>query len=268
MSKPTAESIRSAVSNRYGAIARTQLEKDNKTPDKPEASCCGSKESSCEAGSDAATSHWADQLYSAKELGKIDESIAKMTLGSGNPIALAELQPGETVLDLGSGAGLDCFLAALRVGPEGKVIGVDMTPEMLELADRNLKKVGTENVEFREGTMEHLPVATASVDVIISNCVINLSPEKSEVLREAHRVLKPGGRFRVSDIVWERPQGEEDRANVETWPGCVSGALTIEEFKETLEGAGFADVEIDYQNGEDSTGWSNANSKAVKPSRS
>ena len=166
-------------------------------------------------------------------------------LGCGNPQAIAALQGGETVLDLGSGAGFDCFLAAKRVGTTGRVIGVDMTPEMVSKARDNTRKVGAANVEFRLGEIENLPVADGSVDVILSNCVINLSPDKDRVLREAHRVLKPGGRFAVSDLVFPEEPPASVRGAFESWAGCVAGALTAAEYRTKLEAAGFVDVALE-----------------------
>jgi SAM-dependent methyltransferase len=206
-----------------------------------------------------------DRLCTQEDLSKIDAGIAQMSLGSGNPIALAELEPGETVLDLGSGAGLDCFLAARKVGAEGKVIGVDMTPDMMALARRNLENLRLENVEFREGRMESLPVPSASVDVVISNCVINLSPDKSVVLGEVFRVLRPGGRLRVSDIVWVRPRPEGDEVDLTSWTCCVAGALPADTFKALLDEAGFTEIGIEQDEPEEDRGWTNADISARKP---
>jgi len=165
-------------------------------------------------------------------------------LGCGNPIGLAEVRHGETVLDLGSGAGVDAFLAAREVGPGGHVIGVDMTPAMLDRARENAAKGGYSNVEFRLGEIEHLPVPDASVDVIVSNCVVNLSPEKDRVFREAFRVLKPGGRMLVSDLVLEKPLPEETRESIEAYVGCIAGASLKEDYVQLIRGAGFQDVTI------------------------
>jgi len=165
--------------------------------------------------------------------------------GESDPVALATLGPGQTVLDLGSGGGIDCFLAAKKVGPEGKVIGLDMTPDMIKLARRNAKNVGATNVEFRYGEMEDIPLPDESVDVIISNCVINLSGDKDAVLREAFRVLKPGGRFAVSDIVTRGGIPSEIRQNFLLWAGCIAGALEEEEYYRKLASAGFEDISIE-----------------------
>ena len=174
---------------------------------------------------------------------------ADLGLGCGNPLAHAQLEAGETVLDLGSGAGIDCFLAAREVGPTGRVIGVDMTPAMLERARANRAKVNAGNVEFRLGEIENLPVADASVDAIISNCVVNLSPDKPRVFREALRVLRPGGRLVVSDLVLTRPLGDELRRNVDLYVGCVAGASQKEEYLQLMRDAGFRDVRIVEERG-------------------
>jgi SAM-dependent methyltransferase len=169
---------------------------------------------------------------------------ANLSLGCGNPIALAGLREGETVLDLGSGAGFDCFLAAGKVGASGKVIGVDMTPEMVERAGANAKNHGVENVEFRLGEIESLPVADSSVDVIISNCVINLSPDKLKSLKEAYRVLKKGGRIAFSDIALQKKLPPKFLESVEAYVGCVGGAVLVEEYRKMIDASGFKDVKI------------------------
>jgi ubiquinone/menaquinone biosynthesis C-methylase UbiE len=181
-------------------------------------------------------------LYPEEALQSVPRDIAGFTAGNGDPVTPANLRPGETVLDLGSGGGLDCFLAARRVGESGRVIGVDMTPEMLARARRGAERLGSKNVEFREGYLESLPVEDASVDVVISNCVINLSPDKPRVFREIFRVLKPGGRISVSDSVTNRPVPEELRRNREEWCGCTSGALTYRQYVADLAQAGFVDI--------------------------
>ena len=192
----------------------------------------------------------ADDAAALAALGYTDEQRASIPagadlgLGCGNPLAHAALKPGETVLDLGSGGGIDCFLAAREVGPTGHVIGVDMTPAMIERARGNLAKVAAANVDFRLGEIEHLPVADASVDAIISNCVVNLSPDKPQVFRDALRVLKPGGRLVVSDLVLTRELGEELRRNVDLYVGCVAGASRKEEYLQLMRDAGFEDVTI------------------------
>jgi SAM-dependent methyltransferase len=184
--------------------------------------------------------------YSAEQAATLPEG-ANLGLGCGNPLAYAEIKPGETVLDLGSGAGIDAFLAAREAGPDGHVIGVDMTEAMIDLARNNAAKGNFTNVEFRLGQIEHLPVNDASVDVIISNCVINLSPEKDRVFREAFRVLKPGGRVLVSDLVWLSPPSPEVRESVEALVGCVAGASLKDDYLAFMREAGFTDVEVAAQ---------------------
>jgi SAM-dependent methyltransferase len=184
-------------------------------------------------------------LYDEAEADSLPEAAVRASLGCGNPTALAELRPGEVVLDLGSGGGIDVLLSARRVGPKGKAYGLDMTPEMLELARRNQREAGVDNAEFLEGTIESVPLPDESVDVIISNCVINLSADKGRVFQEAMRVLRPGGRFAVSDIVSRGEVPEEIRRSWELWAGCVAGALNEEEFRDLLEAAGFEDVTIE-----------------------
>lgn len=222
--------IRTVVREKYGAIAEGQSQ-----------GCCSSGSSPCGCGSAAAV--LTEIGYSAADAAAIPEG-ANLGLGCGNPIAFAELQPGETVLDLGSGAGIDCFLAARAVGPEGRVIGVDMTPAMLEKARANARKSAVANVEFRLGEIEHLPVADASVDVIVSNCVINLSPEKPQVFREAMRVLKPGGRMLVSDLVLVKPISPEVQKSVDCYVGCVAGASLKQDYLRMIGDAGFGDVAV------------------------
>jgi arsenite methyltransferase len=197
-------------------------------------SCCGS---SC----DPITSN----LYDASQTGVLPAEAVNASLGCGNPTALIELTPGQTVLDLGSGGGIDVLLSARRVGPAGKVYGLDMTDEMLALARENQQKAGATNVEFLKGEIEHIPLPDNTVDVIISNCVINLSADKDQVLREAFRVLKPGGRFAVSDVVVRGDVPADIRRNVELWVGCVAGALQESEYRSKLTTAGFRDVEVD-----------------------
>ena len=181
-------------------------------------------------------------LYTREELEALPGGMADFSLGCGNPIAIAELKPGEVVLDLGSGGGLDCFLAGQRVGATGKVIGLDMTPQMIQLARENAEKMGAENAEFRLGEMEHMPIENNSVDVIISDCVINLSPDKDAVFSEAFRVLKPGGRLSISDIVLLRDLPLEVKENLEHWAGCVAGALKEDIYLDKIKAAGFAEV--------------------------
>ncbi len=198
-------------------------------------SCCGAKPS------DPITSN----LYSVQETGALPEAAVLASLGCGNPTALAELKPGETVLDLGSGGGIDVLLSARRVGPTGKAYGLDMTDEMLALARENQKKAGATNVEFLKGEIEHIPLPDNSVDVIISNCVINLSADKDQVIREAFRVLKPGGRFAVSDVVTRGQIPEQLRRDMLLWVGCIAGALDEGDYGAKLSSAGFEQVGVE-----------------------
>jgi len=224
----TNTNVQDAVREKYGSIAKN-AGKDG---------CCGP--SACGCG-DPITSN----LYSDDEKQALPETAVAVSLGCGNPTALLALEPGQTVLDLGSGGGIDVLLSARRVGPTGKVYGLDMTDEMLALAKENQRKAGATNVEFLKGTIEAIPLPDASVDVIISNCVINLSSDKDAVLREAFRVLKPGGRFAVSDVVVHGDVPAEVRRNMELWVGCVAGALQDTDFESKLRAAGFSDVEIE-----------------------
>ena len=201
-------------------------------------SCCGSSRG---GNADPITSN----LYQAGELGGIPADAVAASLGCGNPTALAELNPGEVVLDLGSGGGIDVLLSARRVGPTGRAYGLDMTDEMLALARENQKKAGVENVEFLKGELEQVPLPDKAVDVIISNCVINLSSDKDRVLAEAYRVLKPGGRLAVSDIVVRGEVPEAIRRSVELWIGCVAGALDESEYRSKLAKAGFEAIELE-----------------------
>ncbi|MEW6402073.1 MAG: arsenite methyltransferase [Chloroflexota bacterium] len=201
---------------------------------KGSASCCGPNNRSC---SDS-------NLYPVDLLATLPEGESAVSYGCGDPITLASLEPGQTVLDLGSGAGLDCFFAAKKVGETGKVIGVDMTPEMIARATSSAKRLNLTNVEFRQGYLEDLPVDSNSVDVIISNCVINLSPDKVKVFAEAFRVLKPGGRLAVSDIVTDGPLPEAIKKSLSAWAGCVAGAVEADDYIGMMKGVGFTDVSI------------------------
>jgi SAM-dependent methyltransferase/N-acetylglutamate synthase-like GNAT family acetyltransferase len=231
----TPDEIRAQVREKYGAAAKLAQAG-------AEANCgCGCGCGDTEAAADPITS----DLYDEAETSGLPVEAVLASLGCGNPTALAELAPGEVVLDLGSGGGIDVLLSAKRVGPSGRAYGVDMTDEMLELARANQRKSGIENVEFLKGGIEDVPLPDASVDVIISNCVINLSADKSKVLREAYRVLRPGGRFAVSDIVVRGAMPDAVRRNVELWVGCVAGALEEDEYKRLLTEAGFHDVDIE-----------------------
>jgi SAM-dependent methyltransferase len=216
--------VREQVRQAYGKVAKGQ--------DGSCVGCCGN-----EGGGSRALGYSDEELASAP-------AGADLGLGCGNPQAIAALRPGETVLDLGSGAGFDCFLAAKRVGQKGRVIGVDMTAEMVAKARDNARRVSASNVEFRLGEIEHLPLADASVDVILSNCVINLSPDKPAVFREAYRVLKPGGRLAISDVVATQPMPEPLASSVEALTGCVAGAADVDTLRRYLVEAGFADVTI------------------------
>lgn len=228
--------IKKAVKKYYGSLAKSQV-----------GSCCAP--STCQPGccspQTAEARGLAGRLYDEEQLKNLTEGVTGASLGCGNPTALAELRDGETVLDLGSGGGLDCFLAAEKVGARGKVIGLDMTPEMIGLARENAARMAAGNVEFRLGEMEHMPVEDSSVDVIISNCVINLSPDKDAVFRECLRVLKPGGRLFISDIVTNGELPSEVRGSLEEWAACIAGALPREEYQAKLRAAGFKEVTIE-----------------------
>jgi SAM-dependent methyltransferase len=204
-------------------------------------SCCGSAPSSASSCCDPITS----DLYDAAQAGQIPEEALLASLGCGNPTALAKLNPGEVVLDLGSGGGIDVLLSARRVGPAGKAYGLDMTDEMLALANENKRKSGITNVEFLKGEIEHIPLPDNSVDVVISNCVINLSADKPAVFREAFRVLKPGGRFAVSDVVTRGEIPADVRKNVLLWVGCIAGALEESEYRGSLASAGFEKISLE-----------------------
>lgn len=222
--------IRKAVRERYAEAANNA------------GSCC---DSSCGCGGSTTQDfERVQQMYQAEDVGELPEDVVGMSLGCGDPVTLAALEPGQTVLDLGSGGGIDCFLAAKRVGPTGRVIGVDMTSEMIDKARANKEKLDAQNTEFRLGEIEHLPVADASIDVIISNCVINLSTDKPQVFREAFRVLKPGGKLAVSDIVTDGPLPAAIKADLSAWAGCVAGAWDVEDYVQAIRDAGFVDVEV------------------------
>ena len=224
--------IQQAVRDKYGAIASAVANKSKSS------GCCGPSDCGC---GDPITSN----LYSDTETGSLPPDAVAASLGCGNPTALLALEPGQTVLDLGSGGGIDVLLSARRVGPTGKAYGVDMTDEMLALARENQRKAGATNVEFLKGTIESIPLADNSVDVIISNCVINLSSDKDAVLREAFRVLKPGGRLAVSDVVVRGEVPADVRRSMELWVGCIAGALKDTDYISKLNAAGFKDVEVE-----------------------
>jgi len=243
------EEIRDAVRQRYEQIAKAEAAKPGKSqagsccsPSNaianaiPAASCCGGPEVTPEQMSSV-------MGYSKEDIAGVIEG-ANMGLGCGNPVALASLKPGETVVDLGSGGGFDCFLAAKQVGQNGQVIGVDMTPEMVGKARTNAKKMGNRNVEFRLGEIEHLPVADHSADLIMSNCVINLSPDKRQVYREAYRILKPGGRLSISDVLATVALPAKFQKNLALVAACVGGAATFDDTKKMLTQAGFQNIKI------------------------
>src|SRR5215216_1275964 len=235
------EELRERVKERYAGAARTVLEGAGSS------SCCGS---AGERGldSEALGVDWTGGGYSAEELKVLPQAAGAASLGCGNPTALATLSAGEVVLDLGSGGGIDVLLSAKRVSPGGKAYGLDMTDEMLELAERNRAEAGADNVEFLKGHIEEIPLPEDHVDVVISNCVINLSTDKPRVISEAFRVLKPGGRFAVSDMVFLGDKGrlpDELVRSMETWSGCVSGALEKKEYEGLLRGVGFEDVSVE-----------------------
>jgi SAM-dependent methyltransferase len=228
------ENIKQIVQEKYGAAARRVVTGEG-------SACCGSSPASSIEGCDPITGN----LYGEGETSAVPEAALRASLGCGNPTALARLQPGETVLDLGSGGGIDVLLSARRVGPQGKAYGLDMTDEMLALAEENKRKSGLTNVEFLKGEMENIPLPANAVDVIVSNCVINLSADKDRVLREAFRVLKPGGRLAVSDVVVRGEVPAEIRRNMELWVGCVAGALSDEAYRQKLAAAGFEAIDIE-----------------------
>src|SRR6266487_1237840 len=229
------EQLREAVRERYG---RTALQV---TGTSTSGSCCGSDCCGGQGGSGVVTS----DLYSNAELSALPLAAALASLGCGNPTALAALKPGEKVLDLGSGGGIDVLLSARRVGPTGFAYGLDMTDAMLELAERNRAEAGVENVRFLKGVIEDIPLPANSVDLVISNCVINLSADKRQVLREAYRILVPGGRFAVSDIVFQGHFPQAIRADLEAWAGCIAGALEEEVYRQLLAEVGFADIDVE-----------------------
>lgn len=232
----TDKEIKEAVRNRYAAQVQ-------------QVSCCPPKaatqSSCCPTSAPAPARSHSEQLYSPEDLKDVPEEAKQVSLGCGNPVAMAQVQPGQTVLDLGSGGGIDCFLAAERVGPQGKVIGLDMTPEMIALARNNAKKMGLSNVEFRLGEMEHMPVGNGTVDVVISNCVVCLSPDKDAVFKEAFRVLRPGGKLCISDMVFLGEIPLEVKDNAEKWVHCIAGALEKDDYLSRLSKAGFNEITVD-----------------------
>ncbi|MBF8264237.1 MAG: arsM [Dehalococcoidia bacterium] len=227
--------IKDAVRKRYAQAAK-------------QASCCSPNEalttltSSCCPSAATPVKGHSGRLYSTEELQAVPQEARQVSLGCGNPVALAQIKPGQTILDLGSGGGIDCFLAVERVGLQGKVIGLDMTPEMIKLARENAQKMGLANVEFRLGEMEHMPVEDSTVDLIISNCVVCLSPDKDAVFREAFRVLRPGGKLCLSDMVFLGEIPIQVKDDAEKWVHCVAGALEKDDYLRRIAGAGFADI--------------------------
>jgi arsenite methyltransferase len=219
------QDVREAVRERYAAAATKASE-----------GCCG--------GSAGCGPVFGESLYDGQNRTEVPDSALELSLGCGVPTAVADLHEGENVLDLGSGGGADVLLSARRVGPEGKVYGLDMTDEMLERARENAAQAGVTNVEWLKGYIEDVPLPDASVDVIISNCVINLSADKPQVLRESYRVLRPGGRFAVSDVIADPDMDEQTRRDMAQWTGCIAGALTRERFETALSSAGFTDIEV------------------------
>lgn len=223
------EVVRDAVREHYAAEAAAK-------------SCCGGAAAKKDAVCCDPTS---SKLYPEQLLTELPEDVTSFSLGCGDPITLAGLKPGERVLDLGSGGGLDCFLAAKKVGPSGHVVGVDMTPEMIERARAAAARLGLGNVEFRQGILEDLPVESDSIDVVISNCVINLAPDKSKVFAQVFRVLKPGGKLAVSDIVTDGPLPQEVKNDLSAWAGCIAGALDVVDYRALMASAGFVDITLE-----------------------
>ncbi|MGE3961212.1 MAG: arsenite methyltransferase [Dehalococcoidia bacterium] len=269
--QPTARDVQQAVVNQYGERARRVLESLG-AAGATEACCApastseaqpialttigGSSADAC-CGPDCCSEGTADRpdagqqygavLYPEADLSTLPEGAVAASFGCGNPLAIAELSAGEHVLDLGSGGGIDCFLAAQQVGPGGEVWGLDMTPDMVALARHNAAQMGTSNVRFRLGEMEDIPFSDGSFDAIMSNCVINLSHDKPRVFQEAFRVLKPGGRLRVSDMVWIGEAPEATREQMESWAGCIAGALRVEDYLDAIRAAGFVDARAEYE---------------------
>jgi arsenite methyltransferase len=231
--------VRTQVREHYGSIAAS-------FENTGEADCCGPAENSCGCSPSTGINEVdvISKIYENPDVETLPDDVTGLSLGCGDPVTLASLEPGQTVLDLGSGGGIDCFLAGKKVGESGRVIGIDMTAEMIEKARLNKDNLGAENVEFRLGEIEHLPVADETVDVVISNCVINLSPDKSQVFREAYRALRPGGRLAVSDIVTDGALTEGIKDNLSAWVGCLAGALDVKDYTAAIESAGFVDVKL------------------------
>jgi arsenite methyltransferase len=240
--KKDAEEIKRFVRERYASLARGKANSCCPSGSTSSPSCCAPEVIPGRAQT------YAEALYTKEELETLPKELRDISCGCGSPTAIAALREGEVVLDLGSGGGIDCFLAAQRVGAGGKVVGLDMTPEMVSLARENAKRMGMNNVDFRLGEMEHMPVEANSIDVIISNCVINLSPDKDAVFREAFRVLKPGGRLSISDIVLLQELPQELKESLDQWAGCVAGALDKNLYLDKLLAAGFVNASIEEKN--------------------
>jgi arsenite methyltransferase len=236
--------IRETVRKRYADAARAAARGafDDARALEAEAGCCGTGRTACSPADE--TGVFGGTLYDEATREDVPEAALNASLGCGVPTAVADLRPGDTVLDLGSGAGADVLISARRVAPGGKAIGLDMTDEMHDLARANAAQAGVENVEFVKGYLEDMPLEDASVDVVISNCVINLSGDKPRVIAEAARVLRPGGRFAISDVIADPDMDEQTRADMSAWTGCIAGALTETEFRATLTAAGFQEIEI------------------------
>src|SRR5262245_25083446 len=254
MMTTTADELRDEVRRRYAESARAVMDGSGE---------CGCGSGSCCADSGAEAELFGEALYDAEQRGALPEEAVLASLGCGNPTAVAELREGETVLDLGSGGGIDVILSAKRVGPTGTAYGVDMTDEMLALAQQNARDAGVANVHFLKGVIEQIPLPAASVDVVISNCVVNLSTDKLAVLTEIARVLRPGGRIGISDVVAEDRLGPAERAERGSFVGCIAGALSKGEYEAGLEAAGFEQVSVEFTH-EVADGMHGAIVKAVK----
>ena len=241
MAELTDTDLRESVRERYAVAAQAIDEQQRSGCGSGDGPCCGPEVALSDA---RGTQVFGDALYARAQTDGANEAAIAASLGCGVPTAVADLKQGETVLDLGSGAGADVLISARRVGPMGKAIGLDMTDEMLSLARRNAAQAGLDNIEFHKGYIESLPLPDESVDVVISNCVINLSGDKPRVIREAVRVLRPGGRFAVSDVIADADMDDATRADMQKWTGCIAGALTRQEFEQALAGAGLVDIEI------------------------
>lgn len=236
------EEIRENIKQRYRAVAKS-AQQGSECETTQSSSCC--EPQTAQANCCEPTQSYTEQMgYTQEELADLPQEAVQSCAACGNPTAIAALKEGDVVIDLGSGGGMDALLASKKVGSNGRVIGIDMTPEMLELARKNAKEMGVENVEFREGYIEDIPVEDGTADVIISNCVINLSTDKDKVFREAYRVLKPGGRITVSDIVTEGPLPDHIKNNPDMWASCISGALDQEVYLEKIRNAGFHPVKV------------------------